>query len=77
MKNVKTKLVLIVCVVFAAAFGHPAARASSAPAGFETRCGWFSNPTPANIWFYDRGGEWAIGVQPLSHRPPSPRLFRF
>jgi|SRR5215213_883669 len=30
---------------------------------FETRCGWFSNPTPANIWLYDRDGEWTIGVQ--------------
>jgi hypothetical protein len=30
---------------------------------FETRCGWFSNPTPANIWLYDREGEWTIGVQ--------------
>ncbi len=29
----------------------------------ETRCGWFSNPTPANIWLYDRQGEWTIGVQ--------------
>lgn len=32
-------------------------------AKFETRCGWFSNPTPANIWLYDRDGEWTIGVQ--------------
>ena len=30
---------------------------------FETRCGWFVNPTPANIWLYDRDGEWTIGVQ--------------
>ena len=29
----------------------------------ETRCGWFSNPTPGNIWLYDRDGEWTIGVQ--------------
>jgi hypothetical protein len=29
----------------------------------ETRCGWFSNPTPANIWLHDRDGEWTIGVQ--------------
>ncbi len=31
--------------------------------GVETRCGWFSNPTPANIWLNDRDGEWIIGVQ--------------
>ena len=30
---------------------------------FETRCGWLSNPTPANIWLYDREDEWTIGVQ--------------
>ncbi len=30
---------------------------------FETRCGWLSNPTPANISLYDRDGEWIIGVQ--------------
>ena len=30
---------------------------------FETRCGWLNNPTPANIWFYDREAEWTIGVQ--------------
>ena len=30
---------------------------------FETRCGWLSNPTPANVWLNDRDGEWIIGVQ--------------
>ena len=30
---------------------------------FETRCGWFSNPTPANIWLYDRDDQWIIGMQ--------------
>ena len=29
----------------------------------ETRCGWFSNPTPANASLYDRDDEWIIGVQ--------------
>ena len=33
------------------------------PPKFETRCGWLSNPTPANIWLYDRDDEWTIGVQ--------------
>jgi len=27
------------------------------------RCGWFSNPTPANASLFDREGEWIIGVQ--------------
>jgi hypothetical protein len=30
---------------------------------FETRCGWFSNPTPANASLYDREDEWIISVQ--------------
>ena len=29
----------------------------------ETRCGWLSNPTPANIWLDDRDGNWTISVQ--------------
>lgn len=29
----------------------------------ETRCGWLSNPTPGNVWFNDKDGEWLIGVQ--------------
>ena len=37
--------------------------AQSADSQFETRCGWFSNPTPANILLYDRDEEWIIGVQ--------------
>ena len=29
----------------------------------ETRCGWFSNPTPGNASLYDRDDEWIISVQ--------------
>ena len=29
----------------------------------ETRCGWFSNPTPGNVWLNDRDGQWTIGIQ--------------
>lgn len=29
----------------------------------ETRCGWFSNPSPANMWLADRDGEWTIAIQ--------------
>ncbi len=29
----------------------------------EMRCGWFSNPTPANASLYDSQREWIIGVQ--------------
>lgn len=30
---------------------------------FETRCGWFDNPTPSNFSLYDKDREWIIGVQ--------------
>src|SRR5262249_57206442 len=30
---------------------------------WQTRCGWFSNPTPANAWLQDKDGEWTIAVQ--------------
>ena len=36
---------------------------TTAPAQLEMRCGWFSNPTPGNVWLYDRDGEWTIEVQ--------------
>ncbi len=36
---------------------------SSAFAKNETRCGWISNPTPANYWIDDADGEWIISVQ--------------
>ncbi len=39
-----------------------AAVAPAAPAA-ETRCGWFSNPTPANASLHDREAEWIVGVQ--------------
>src|SRR3954469_8265740 len=66
MKTFKRRLTLFGCALLAAVLFlslSPARRAQSAPAPFETRCGWFSNPTPANIWLYDREGEWTIGVQ--------------
>jgi hypothetical protein len=38
--------------------------AQPTPAGAtERRCGWISNPTPANWWITDRDGEWLIGAQ--------------
>jgi hypothetical protein len=43
--------------------GQPKLLEGDARPQFQTRCGWFSNPTPANVWLYDRDGEWIIGVQ--------------
>lgn len=65
-KLVKLRLTFVGCLLLAAAafvHGHSGSPEESEAAQFETRCGWFSNPTPANIWLYDRDGEWTIGVQ--------------
>jgi hypothetical protein len=43
--------------------GHTRAPGSAEIAKFETRCGWFSNPTPANAWLHDRDAQWTIGIQ--------------
>ncbi len=29
----------------------------------ETRCGWWENPTPSNVWFSDKDGEWTVSIQ--------------
>lgn len=36
---------------------------SSVFAKVETRCGWISNPTPANYWIVDADDLWVIGAQ--------------
>jgi hypothetical protein len=43
----------------------PPSGPSAAPSasGFERRCGWVDNPTPANWWLVDRDGTWEIGIQ--------------
>jgi hypothetical protein len=28
----------------------------------QTRCGWFLNPTPQNVWLYDGDGQWTISI---------------
>jgi len=28
-----------------------------------TRCGWFDNPSPSNVWLRDRDGEWTVAIQ--------------
>ncbi len=62
----KTKLTIFACVLFFAiafANAHPKRPNETSSATFETRCGWFSNPTPGNAWLQDRYGEWIIGTQ--------------
>jgi len=58
-------LVLIVVLSFGIAMlpSLPTTPVIEAAALTETRCGWFSNPTPANAWLIDAAGEWTIGIQ--------------
>ena len=49
-----------------AASGQPAALTATVEnnsAAEQTRCGWYSNPTPGNHWLDDRHGQWIIGTQ--------------
>jgi len=58
---------LIICLVMlvAVALGswQRASQAQPFVEKVETRCGWFSNPTPANASLYDSQREWIISVQ--------------
>jgi hypothetical protein len=41
---------------------------AAAPMG-ERRCGWLSNPTPANWWLTDKDGQWILGTQGADQAP--------
>lgn len=63
---IKTGLMIVTCLLLAfAAVASAPSRSPHARADekFETRCGWFSNPTPANASLHDRDDEWIISVQ--------------
>lgn len=66
-KKQGTRLVVFVgCLLLIAAglvSGHPNRSSDVSVEKSERRCGWFSNPTPANASLYDRDGEWIISVQ--------------
>jgi len=60
----KLQTIFLGCMLLIAAafvYGQPGPVGNVEKA--ETRCGWFSNPTPANASLYDREGEWIISVQ--------------
>ena len=66
MRVLTLRLFFVGLLVFAAVAltARPrAAGAHAATPAAETRCGWFSNPTPANASLHDREAEWIIGVQ--------------
>ena len=63
---VKFGLMILICLLLACAAlvsARPGMPRAPALEHFETRCGWFSNPTPANASLHDREDEWIIGVQ--------------
>lgn len=35
----------------------------------QRRCGWLSNPTPANWWLTDSQGQWILGTQGADQAP--------
>ena len=41
----------------------PERSARAAPAEGSRRCGWLSNPTPANWWLTDSEDQWILGTQ--------------
>jgi hypothetical protein len=47
----------------------PARRAVAAAPGGKRRCGWLSNPTPANWWLTDADGQWILGTQGADQAP--------
>lgn len=60
----------------ATALAQPAATAASSaplaaasPAKGQRRCGWLSNPTPANWWLTDSQGQWILGTQGADQAP--------
>ncbi len=65
-KLVKHLLIIFSCLLLATVVfvnGQPITPDVLAVEQVETRCGWFSNPTPANASLYDQDGEWIIGAQ--------------
>ena len=64
--SIRTRLSLIIpgCLLLVVVGSvQPEAADALFPATSETRCGWFSNPTPGNASLHDRVAEWIIGVQ--------------
>ena len=65
MSSFTLRLLFVGFLLFAAVAltARPGSAVATATAAAETRCGWFSNPTPANASLHEREAEWIIGVQ--------------
>lgn len=60
MKKILSLMILLLVLVVVAI---PNRTTVASNLVFENRCGWFSNPTPANASLHDNEKEWIIGVQ--------------
>jgi Protein of unknown function (DUF4087) len=60
-----SRLIIFSCLLLTIALAGAISTTSTHVAATisETRCGWFSNPTPANASLHDRDAEWIVGVQ--------------
>jgi len=47
----------------------PVRTAAAVAAAGKRRCGWLSNPTPANWWLTDAEGQWILGTQGADQAP--------
>lgn len=65
MRAVTLRLLFVGFIGLAAVLlvGRPGAAGAAVTVKAETRCGWFSNPTPANASLHDRDDQWIIGSQ--------------
>lgn len=61
-KPKRSRFVILACALLCLVVG-PVEMFPQETKQFETRCGWFHNPTPANVWLSDRDGQWIIGTQ--------------
>jgi hypothetical protein len=55
--------IFLLLVVFSVELDLPERFLVNAQTPLRVRCGWISNPTPANVWLTDRDAEWTIGIQ--------------
>ncbi|HEX8309286.1 MAG TPA: DUF4087 domain-containing protein [Allosphingosinicella sp.] len=51
------------------AVSTPARTVSAEASKGVRRCGWLSNPTPANWWLTDSQGQWILGTQGADQAP--------
>ncbi len=63
MLNATNKIIIFYSILLLAFFHSIQLAAREISLHGETRCGWFVNPTPSNVWLIDRDDQWIIGVQ--------------